>query len=315
MTSETASRPGARRHLLRLLATTLTALAAAGCQSTTTTPANEPYWGALTEERPEQSIGFVLSEIDARLRAWTNYKLTGTSRRDERTLRMIEQELRLQSHNHFEELREQLESGPPKNRSVAAMALGFSGRDDEALSPLLSTLDEEDNQLVGNALIALGLLENEDTPVAQICHLLNYHLDPFTRSNAAFCLQRLTSAGVRDDCIRDSCRDALLDQEPGVRAQAATILGVLEDSESNSDIALLLNDEENLVVSAAAHSLVMLGRADPHVKGDSARALVNALDDVPKRMRTRLFFELSLLAELNYGDDEDAWKDWAFRLD
>ena len=56
-------------------------------------PESEPYHGALTEERPETSFGYYMTELDARLRAWSNYKLTSTSREDKRTLRLVCQEL------------------------------------------------------------------------------------------------------------------------------------------------------------------------------------------------------------------------------
>jgi HEAT repeat protein len=261
----------------------------------------------------EGSIGWFLTEFDASLRAWSRLKLTARTQRELRTMRLLERDMGQRSRKRFEELSAQLESGAEKNRAVAAVALGFSD-DPRALSPLMRALSDPSNEVVGNALLGLGVLGHDDTPLAQICHLLRDSNDPWTRNNAAFALQGVVTNGARGEDVFRACREALSDQEPGVRTQAATVLGILADSEAIPPLGDLLYDDVRLVSAAASTSLGRLGLTNPHDKGKVARLLVDALDRVKPSKRERIRYDLEQLAGANLGDRIDEWREWAYRL-
>lgn len=286
-----------------------------GCSSTEKADvAAEPYYGALTSEREEETLGYYMAELDARLRAWSRYKLTARDDRDRRTRSLLESELAEKTNERFDELLVELSSGPPPNRTVAAMALGFS-KNAEALGALVSALSDRNDDVVANALIGLGLLASPQTPLAQVCFLLGSHSDGYTRTNAAYCLQRITEAGGRDDCVAEECRFALADTEPGVRAQCAAILGRLADRSDADGLVELLEDEEPLVVAAAATALTEIALRFPESKGAIARTLVDSVERIDRTLRGTVFRQLQRLSDEELGGDLAAWRDWAYRQD
>ncbi len=284
-----------------------------GCRSAPPGPAegDSPYRRQETPAAP--SIGFFLAEFDASLRAWTRLRLTSNSDTDARTLRILEEDMRRRAIERRQELVDELEFGPPKNRPVAAAALGFTG-DASVQGPLLNALSDEDAAVVQHALLALGLLGLPETPTAQIAHILRHHPEAWTRNNAAYALQRITLAGGREEGVATSCREALFDQEPGVRAQAASVLGILADESSLGALRDLLYDDYNLVAAAAAASVAHIGTLVVARKGEAARLLVDALGPASSSRRTRLLLELARLSGVSYGQDVQAWRDWAYRL-
>ncbi len=269
---------------------------------------------------PEPSVGYYLTDLDNQLKAWTNLKLTANSNRDRRILRGLERELTQVTARRQDDLLAQLESGYPKNRAVAAVALGFTG-DTAVVSPLLNALADPDPEVVNNALLGIGVLASPDTPLAQLCYVLNTDPDAWTRNNAAYAMQAIVYANVvergappEDDCVLEACRDALIDSEPGVRAQAASILGILLDEESLQPLGDLLYDEVPLVSKAAAASLANIGRKRMESKGAVGRLLVNALERVKPSQRAYIITQLQRVSAEDYGDDTELWVEWAYRL-
>lgn len=303
-----AVRPG------RLPAGILVVLLVGGCQSS---PAGadlgepEPYVPAPDPE-PE-SIGYFLTQYDKSLQRWTELKLSGSSTRDVRTLNALERNLTKRAKDREAELVQELENGPPANREVAAVALGFT-EDPANVSPLLAALADPHDDVVQKALLGLGILGNPETPTARINYLLQRHADPWTRNNAAFALQRIVAAGARPEGLAEACRDSLIDEEPGVRAQVASVLGMLEDADSVPHLSDLLYDETNLVSAAAATALASIGSSRLQVKGACARALVDALERVDPVRRQRILVELVRLSDQNLGEDAEPWVEWAHRL-
>ena len=150
--------------------------------------------------------------------------------------------------------------------------------------------------------------------MAQILYLVQTAPDPWTRNNAAYALHCIVAAGGRDPDLAEVCRGALIDDEPGVRAQVASVLGMLHDAESITYLGDLLQDDVNLVVQASTTALVRIGREHAEDKGRVARILVDALDRVDNDQRPRMVHELSLLAQRNYGEDTEPWREWAYRM-
>ena len=304
---------------LRLLPLSLALAAAAGCRSTPqAAPADDanpkqPIEEIVAAENTPDSIGKVLVDLDARIRAWTNLTMTAVSDGDRRKARQLEQNLMFVAHKRRDELIAELESGPPNNRIVAASALGFT-REAEAHSPLIAALEDSNVQVVSNALLGLALLGRADTPLERICDLLQTSTVGSVRSNAALCAANLVQAGARADCLLPSARFGLLDVEPGVRSQSALILAALVDRESLTAIGERIYDPVPLVGAACARAVAHVGLESPHDKGQAARILVKAFEDTDGPVRMQVQRGLASLAGGNYGEELKEWKQWAARL-
>lgn len=289
-------------------------LASAGCASTGDEPKGEPYYGDLLVERQREPIGLFLTDIDASVRAWNNLVLTATDGKEQRRAAMLQEDLRYKTQKRYPELIEQLETGPPANRVVAAVAVGFSNRD-SALSPLLAALDDPENRVRSNALLGLALLKRSETPLGGIAEFLRDEPEPQARTNAAFALREIAMAGAPvDSDVIESVRAGLLDTEPMVRSQCSLLLAYVGDAEAVDTLELLVYDEVPIVSRAAAKALAYLGYKDPYIKGSCARALAGALERLEGPARQGVLTALRELAEANYGQDPEDWIDWAHRL-
>lgn len=294
-----------------LLAAVLSALLAQGCKAAKGEPEGEPY----TPPPPEtpDTIGFFLTKLDNQLKAWMNLKLGSSTESELRTLRGLERELEQTTTKRKEDLLAELESRSPKNRGVAAIALGFTN-DDAVVGPLLNALADPDPVVENNALVGLGVLASAATPLPRICHILASDSDPWTRNNAAYAMAAIVAAGGKDACCAQTCRDALIDAEPGVRVQAATILGMLGDKASVTALKDLLYDEQALVARAAAAALGAIARAEMSELGVVARAIVDAAARRGGDLSDTYIDELRRLSSSDYGDDLELWTSWAYRL-
>ena len=281
------------------------------CASNRAELANAEPYTPPAEPDPE-SIGFYLAQISTSINGWNRSKLEARDEEDRRQVRTLERTIERTARLRVGDLIAELESGPPANRKIAAVALGFTGMP-EALSPLLSALEDPEPLVVSNALLGLGLLQLPETPLAQICHLLRRDPDNYTRNNAAYAMQRILLSGGEDPCVVLSARDALLDSESAVRAKAALILYLVRDTDSITALGDLLYDEDGVVAAAAATSLARLG-ADEVYMGTVARLMVAALDRVHPTSRNFVLNELRRLHKVDLGEDSEPWRDWAYRL-
>jgi HEAT repeat protein len=196
---------------------------------------------------------------------------------------------------------------------VATVALGFSG-DAQVVGPLLNALADPDSMVSDNALVGLGVLASPDTPLARICFILTDASDPYTRNNAAFAMAAIIAAGGGDACALPSCRQALIDDEPGVRLQAATILGMLNDLDSIQALGDLLYDDTPLVSHASAAALSAIGREALEQKGTVARLIMDAAVRRTQGLSDRILAEVRRMTDNDYGDDLKLWTEWAYRL-
>ncbi|HED67058.1 MAG TPA: HEAT repeat domain-containing protein [Planctomycetes bacterium] len=291
--------------LLFALLTTL------GCAGSPPAPASEPYTPVAPPD--EDAIGYFLANYDKSLRVWNKLSLAAPNPREQRELRALESSLRDRAKRRERELIDVLENGAPANREVAAVALGFT-EDPAVLSPLLSSLSDPRPAVVQKALLGLGILADPATPLSEILFLLDRSPEPWTRNNAAYTIQRVLSAGGGDPQVAVTARTGLFDDEPGVRAQCASILGLLADPKAVQDLGGLLTDDANLVAGAAAAALARIGEEHLETKGEVARLLVDALDRVDSKRRPSLLLELSRLAGRNLGDQASQWREWAYRM-
>ena len=290
---------------------TLPLLLLGACLAPGADPEGEPY--TPPPEAEPASIGFFLTSLDGKLRAWTNLKLAARSDKERRTLRGLERELNQATTRRQDELVAQLDSPSPKNRGVAAIALGFTG-DPAVVGPMLGALSDRDPLVVNNALVGLGVLASPDTPLAQILFLMSNDPDDWTRNNAAFALTAMVSAGARDPALQAAARGGLTDGTGGVRAQSASLLGMLHDAGSTQALGDLLFDEHVLVARAAAAALSTIGREVVTQRGSAARLLVDAAAKVDSDLQLAFLLELSRMSSERFGDDLERWTEWAYRL-
>lgn len=320
MDSPSSERPGA---LVTALA--LAALALAACESTPEAPdtsastafgtsgAPQKPIGATSSSDADRSLGKYMADLDALIRAWMDKTWTAASREDRQKQDQLELHLETQAKRGKEELLTQLETGPVKNRIIAATALGFT-RDPAVLSPLVAALDDPDLDVEQNALIGLSLLLDPDTPLEPILVRLRSGTEPALRASAAYCLRCLVETGARAEGTEGAARAGLVDPDPIVRSQCALVLAVLLDGEALENLGFLLSDDVELVAAAAARAIAYLGKEVPELKGKAARALTDPLEKADERRRSVLLRNLVAMAEKSYGDDLEAWSDWSHRL-
>jgi len=304
-------------HRTALKTVLLCALAAGpACRATGPAPGEpigepRPYVPLPDEEPP--TIGYFLTLFDGWLLRWSDLRLSAASPKDRNELLALEQHMREKSAERRLELVQELESGAPSQRRIAAAALGFTG-DPAVLGPLLASLDDRDPELAQRTLLALGVLALPETPLGGIkAHLLGAE-DAWTRNNAAFAMLAIARAGNHSPELAEACRLGLADAEAGVRAQCASALGVVADVVAVPALAELLYDRANLVALAASVSLASIGRTLPEQRGATARALSASLDRVPDDRRAPIVGALRWLSGLDLGDDAKAWVEWAHKL-
>jgi len=322
-------RPPTMRTLV-LGALSVATLSLAACNSTgdQTAPADgqevewigpegpEPYDPEITKDR--RLAGEVLTDIDKSLRIWVNITLTGNPAKDGSTLNIVEADLRRKVRAKMPLLLEQLDTGPPINRQIAAAGLGFSG-DPRSLGPLLAALEDDSPDVVANALLGLSVLADPETPRILLAAELEDVLQPFNvRSQAARALRAVGLFNLdeadRAAVIR-AARAALGDTNEGLRPHGAIILAEVVDTDSVPELARALMDPTPLVARAASRALARIGSVDRKFEGQSARALTAALDVVDQdSVRPAILRDLQALAGKNYGDNVEEWVRYAQKL-
>jgi HEAT repeat protein len=259
-------------------------------------------------------IGKFLAELDNSMRAWTRLTITASSKEERTKASKLQLDLMRRAQPRQKELIAELEAGPPRNRAIAASALGFT-RGDEVLSPLLAALHDSDADVQQNALLGLALLQSPATPLAPLSEIVASDPVPHTRANAAYAIRSALEAGATPDSnVLTTLRLALADTEKLVVVQCALALGLAHDSESIDHLADLLRDDTPLVSLSASQALVLIGAGDPQVKGKAARALVAGYANGNSRQRDDTLRGLIALSGQDLGTEVRAWKEWAQRL-
>lgn len=300
---------------------------AAGCASSSADKKDQigtPIESEVGEAVPYNKIkddrakGFVLAELGRNIDIWANLSLRGNPQKDTRRLNQIESAIRYQAATHAAMLEDELGTGPVRNRSIAATALGFTDSS-AALGALLAALEDQEAVVVSNALLGLSILADPNTPLTRIAGLLSDRsADASVRNNAGEVLRAMPSSrllGSESDAVRRGARFALGDAEPQVRVHGALLLARLEDVESFDEIASLLDDEVPLVRSAASRAVAYLGAEKGELMGRATRALVAALGEADSSsFESAVLRDLQALTKRNYGTDMDEWLSFANQL-
>lgn len=313
-----------------LLLATFMAIAA-GCSSPASSQDGSRELAGVTAWSPEMlsiksTPGTILLEIDKSLHLWSNLYLAAKDETDVRRARAIEKDLLIRTVQHQPLLIEQLESGSPNNRQVAALALGFS-RDPvlsrekkrrpeltDPLPTLLAALEDPNALVTANAAMGLGLLARKETPTGGLIEILQRSEEPRARGNAAWALKETQSAGADLTPVLPVIRSKLGDLDPGVRAHCALILAESLDEASIGDLSLMLYDPEDHVAVTASRALAYIGSRVETARGSAARALTASLSRVSSKVRKRVLSVLQILAGRNYADDDEAWIEWAHNI-
>ncbi len=312
------------------------ALAAAlllGCSSTGGGGAEEPNPDASSVEwigpegreaydpeaiKDRRKAGLLLAELDKSMRAWNNIVLDGKASQDLTRLDLLESTLRHETKTNHALLVDQLQSGPPINRQIAAAALGFSDNP-KSLAPLLGALQDSNDDVVANALLGLSTLRSPKTQVGSIASLFTDKSRPINiRSNAGRTLRSLPLGSLDEESrqrVIEAARLALGDDEASVRVHGCLLLAEVVDTEAIQRLSVLLMDQATLVARAASRSIARIGSIDTKFKGQAARALTAHIDEVDRdNVRSALLDDLQRMAQVNYGDDTEAWLKYAHKL-
>lgn len=266
--------------------------------------------------RTQTTLGAYLMQLDRSIQSWNAMFLSGDRVRDAHTLRSLSVDIGHRAGKLYYELVETLEtSRAPQNRAVAAAALGFVQTKD-ALTPLLNALADKNMQVRANALLGLAILGDPKTPLGGVVEAMQLGLTEEIRANAALAiLEVLRAGGTPSEGVLDAARLGLHDEAPLVRTQCALILAHQDDEHSIDDLALqLYHDGVNTASMAAGRALAYLGSRNIRVKGRCARALAASLTMTNATVKASILDDLRKLARANFADEE-AWVEWAHRLD
>jgi hypothetical protein len=264
--------------------------------------------------RADDSIGKYLSDLSTSMNAWMQKTMNATTKRERSKQGLLEINIRERVRRRQSDILLELETGPIKNRTIAAAAIGFC-QDPAVLSPLLAALGDGNDKVVSNALLGLTVLGLPETPLEEISELIIYAEEPKTRWSASNCARSLIEAGAPGEPVLSAARAGLTDVlEPMVRTQCALILARMEDAGSIDALSLLLFDEAPIVASSAARSLCYIGRRVDTARGAAARALVTAMAESKRERRLLIHPSLVELAGRNHEFDMEAWSRWVARL-
>ncbi|HZL99462.1 MAG TPA: HEAT repeat domain-containing protein, partial [Planctomycetota bacterium] len=194
---------------------------------------------------------------------------------------------------HFDQVLESFQ-GPDRNRRlVAAWALGFSRVPENtrgivsphprAVAALVAALEERDDELLRNELLALWKLGDPEVPIAPLLDLLVQHHDADVRSSAALALQTVLTARTAP-LATDAVQVAFSDADAKVRLHATSIARRFPQPATTARLQELLGVESSPLVRAnialalgaagarpAGPALVVMLRSPQEIEATSAR--------------------------------------------
>ncbi|RMH03546.1 MAG: HEAT repeat domain-containing protein [Planctomycetota bacterium] len=259
--------------------------------------APEPVRGPMTR-------GQLLVQCDVHLNAWQMAMAEERTLENLETIAFTERALATLVHEHEAELKELATTGDARSRAIATAALAFSP-DPAVLDLILANVGSEDPMLAANAMLAIGIHADPDTPVAPIQAAV---LDPETPDqvvrNAAFACLRLARARPEnpDPYLAATMIPLLKHDLLSVRTQACAGLGVLRAAHAVGFLAeRLASDPEPRVRTAAAWALGEIGDAA------ATEVLVRALEDENGYVAGAARAALMKIHGVDRGPDPQDW--------
>ena len=208
---------------------------------------------------------------------------------------------------------EAFRSGDRNRRLVAAWALGFSRVPEnargivsphpQAVAALVAALDERDDELLRNELLALWKLGDTSVPVTPLLDLLVQHHDADVRSSAALALQTVLTEKTAP-AAGDAVQVALTDSDPKVRLHATSIARRFPQPATTARIQELLAAETSPLVRA--NMALALGAARSRPAGPALVAMLRSPQAIESTSARQA---LAQVYGVDRGADPSAWSD------
>jgi hypothetical protein len=249
------------------------------------------------EETPE-----LMNSLEQLIPAWQSEQRANRAR-------PIENVVSIQVITHFDQVLEVFHGGERNRRLVAAWALGFSRVPENArgivsphpaaVSALVAALDEHDDELLRNELLALWKLGDTSVPVTPLLDLLVQHHDADVRSSAALALQT-----VLTERTAPQAAVALADSDPKVRLHAVSIARRFPQPATTARIQELLAAEAAPLVRA--NMALALGAARSRPAGPALVAMLRSSQAIESTSARQALAEVY---GVDRGADPGAWSD------
>ncbi len=264
---------------------------------------SQPY--RPNEVQSSLSTGQLIVECERHLRTWQSAYAQPRTQASRDAIEFTERAIVTLVHREQAKLEVEVVAGSPRNRGIASAALGFSG-DPEVLTLMASNVSSEDEMVASNAILGLGIMAHQDTPLSPIYAAVMDRNDsvPIVR-NAAYATLRLADS-MREDSsgTMSSIFVRLLDNQDGkVRGQAIIGLGLLKAAHALPLItAVLVNDDVARVRTGAAWAIGEIGNLA------SIDVLIDALDDQDRIVVGTARAALVKLHGRDFGKDPEEWR-------
>lgn len=253
------------------------------------------------EDTPE-----LMNSLEQLIPAWQSEQRANRAR-------PIENVASIQVITHFDQVLEAFKGGDRNRRLVAAWALGFSRVPENArgivsphpaaVSALVAALDEHDDELLRNELLALWKLGDTSVPITPLLDLLVQHHDADVRSSAALALQTVLTERTAPQAT-DAVQVALTDSDPKVRLHATSIARRFPQPATTARIQELLATEAAPLVRA--NMALALGAARSRPAGPALVAMLRSSQAIESTSARQA---LAQVYGVDRGADPGAWSD------
>lgn len=253
------------------------------------------------EDTPE-----LMNSLEQMIPAWQSEQRANRAR-------PIENVVSIKVITHFDQVLEAFKTGDRNRRLVAAWALGFSRVPENArgivsphpaaVSALVAALDERDDELLRNDLLALWKLGDTSVPISPMLDLMVQHHDADVRASAALALQTVLTQGTAPQAA-DAVQVALSDSDPKVRLHAASIARRFPQPATTARIQELLGTEASPLVRA--NMALALGAARARPAGPTLVAMLRSPQAIESSSARQA---LAQVYGVDRGADPDAWSD------
>lgn len=268
---------------------------------------DDPETFSLVQDVPElfQTLGN-LNE------AWVDAFLTKDSPKQFRVYTNLGEILTRRVYANFETILDQLHKGPPPNKIIAAMSLGFSRIPEnekfpqvypKAIEALVGVLDSGNDAIVKNALLGLFVLGDPETPLDTILDIMVQHHDSDVRANAALAVQAIATPEMAEK-ILPYVLPGLKDDKAIVRVHCILIAIKLQDDSLTTALVEQLYDQPPLIQAGVARALGNLNDIS------LCEYLIPLTQSRYPIVREYALKSLRTLSGKDYGFDMDDWNDW-----